>query len=193
MSIDTKKLTGLLKKNPSLAAASLAIFLLAMAFYFRFDQLDTYNDRLNDLKGNLNKLQRNITNSAQLERQLEEIKSINLKMEQAALRPSELARNLQYFYTLEAGNAVKLLDLRQQAVAASARGATLTLYAPITFSVNLAGDYDQLLTFTREVEKTFIGGKVLSASISPGSASDSQNPNKARLLSMVVQAVAITK
>jgi Tfp pilus assembly protein PilO len=193
MSVDSRKIASAIKKRPMLLGASLAVLVVLGVIYVRYNELELHKSRLAELQGSLSKLQKNVANSAQLDRQLEEIKKINEKVVSSALRPSELARNLQYFYTLEADNGVKLLDLQQQAVPAPPRGTAASVYAALTFTVNVAGEYEQVLKFMREVEKTFIGGKVLTATISTGSARSGQDPEKARLLSMVVQTVATTK
>jgi len=193
MSIDKIKLISSFKNNPALSASGFIILLLFVGLFVRFEQLEVNINQLSDLKKDLNNLQKNIANSGQLDRQLSEIISLSAKLEQEAIRPAELARNLQYFYTLEALNEVKLIDVRQQNVSIPAGGAAANPLAPITFSVNVAGEYEKLLKFLREIETTFLGGKVLSASISPGSALPNQNPDKSRLLNMIVQTVALTK
>lgn len=193
MSINFSNILEGLKKKPGITITAAAIFAVLVFIYFRFGQLEIHQAKLDDLKGNLAKLQRNVVNSAQLDRQLSEVKEINSKIKEAALRPSELARNLQYFYTLEASNNVKLLDLRQQPTSTPPRGVAAKAYIPIRFEVNMAGEYEQLLKVMREVEKTFVGGSIVSAVMSPGAAMPGQNPDKARLLSMIVQGVAINQ
>lgn len=191
--MDLQKIISNLKKRPALTGASFLIFLILVFVGWRYDQIDIYKAQLFGLQDTLAKLQRNTVNSAQLGRQLDALKKINGIIESAALRPADLARNAQYFYTLEADNNVKLLELQQQTVAAPPRGAAQPLNVPLNFNVNLAGDYDQLLKFMREIETAFLGGKIISATISPGAAIAGKDPAKARLLSMVVQTIARTK
>lgn len=191
MSFDSQKFIGAFKKNPGLVFAGAAIFVILAVIYFRYDEIGSHEARLAEMQQNLAKLQRNVVNSAQLERQLAEIRKINEEIASTVLRPAELARNLQYFYTLESDHGVKLLDLQQQAVVAPVRGAAASIYAPMRFTVNVAGDYEQLLKLMRQVEKTFLGGKVLSAVISPGVATGGNDQTKARLLSMTVQTIAL--
>ena len=155
--------------------------------YLRFGEVDAQEAKLADLQSQVTKLQRNATNAAHLTRQLEAVKKINEQIAESVLKPSDLARNLQHFYTLEASNGVKLLDLRQQAPAS---GAAASAYTTLNFTVNVSGDYERLLKFMREVETTFLGGKIISATMSPGSALPDQDPAKARLLSLVVQVLA---
>lgn len=182
-----------IKKHPALSVCIAVLVIVLVGLYYRYDLLTVNEAKLNDLKSNLAKLQKNIASSSQLDRQLAEIKVINEKIAVEVLRPTELARNLQFFYALEAANDVKLLDLQQQAVPAPAKGVQSSLYTPLTFSINISGDYANVLRFVRSVEKTFVGGRVLSATISPGSASAGQDASKARLVSMIVQTVAINK
>jgi hypothetical protein len=191
--MDSSRILAGFKKKPGITISAALILAVLVGVYIRYDQLEMHQTSLTDLRENLVKLQRNVVNSAQLDRQLSDIKEINSKITGAALRPSELARNLQFFYTLEVGNNVKLLDLRQQTTATPPPGAAAQVYIPIRFEVNMAGEYEQLLKVMREIEKTFVGGSVVSAVITPGAAVPGQNPDKARLLSMVVQGVAINQ
>lgn len=181
-----------IKRRPGLAVASFLILFLVVFIIYRYDQLGSHGDQLTELQDDLTKLQNNLVNSAQLERQLDALKKINRVIESTALRPADLARNSQYFYTLEADHNIKLLELQQQPLPTLARGATQPLHVPLKFTVNVAGEYEQILKFMREIEVTFLGGKILSASISPGGAAG-KDPAKSRLVSMVVQTVANTK
>jgi Tfp pilus assembly protein PilO len=181
------------KGKPRLVVLIIALLVCLAIVYFRGQELRLQQAELSDMRGNLAKLQKNVANSVQIERQLAEIRLINSRIEETALRPAELARNLQYFYALEATYRVKLVDLRQLPLATPPRGTPAPAYVPIRFEVNVAGEYEQLLQVMQEVGRTFTGGNILSATISPGSALPGQSPEKSRLLSMVVQAVAINK
>lgn len=181
------------KKRPALAAAVVMIFFILALMFYRYDQIGIYESELVTLQDNLTKIQRNVANSAQLDRQLGAIKKINRAIEVSALRPADLAKNSQYFYTLEASNNVKLLELQQQPIAQAPKGTVLPLHVPITFNISLTGDYPEILKFMREIGKTFLGGKILSATISPEVTMAEGEATETRLLSMTVQAIATTQ
>lgn len=180
---------GWVKKNPMLSVCSVGILLAAATAFVRSGLVPEGEAELEELKTTLTKLERNIANSAQLDAQVERLKKLNEEIKSNALVVGELARNQQYFFKLEADNKVKLLDVQQQGRPAPGRGPAAA-YFPLGFSVNASGGYDNLLQLMRQTEKTFVGGRISSAIISPGGDAVSAEGGASRLLSFTVQVLA---
>jgi hypothetical protein len=182
--------TGKLKKNPLLSACVAGIVALAVVVFLRSGIVPESEAELEELKANLTKLENNIANSAQLEDQVQRLKKINSDIKSNALVVGELARNQQYFFKLETENNIKLLDVQQQGRPAPAKGPAAA-YFPLGFNINASGDYDNLLQFMRKTEKTFVGSRITSATISPGGEGVSADGSSSRLLSFTVQVLAL--
>ncbi len=188
--MDIQKITSVFKKRPLLTAVVVGVVAVGLAVFLRYDLLDEHETKLAELQANSAKFQRNVTNSIRLDNQLEELRKINASIEELFIRPSELARNAQFFYTLEAENQISLGQMVQGNIGRPAAGAT---FAPLTFNLSVRGDYEQLLKFMRELEKTFLGGKILTADLTLGASLTGENPEKARALSLTFQTIATTK
>ena len=77
------------------------------------------------------------------------IVAVNKAIDARIVRASQYAKNLQYFYKLEAENEVKLLDVRQNPVPKN----TKTLYVGIPYNVNIQGPYKNVMAFLQRLEK----------------------------------------
>lgn len=183
MSLQTDQIAAVLKKRPVLAGAVAGIVALAALVYFRSGEIPAQQARIDELRKTRSGLQANITNSAQIARQLEELKKLNEQIAAAAIKPAELARNQQFFYQLESDLGIKLIDVQQSGGGARPN----TRFTTLTFTVNLGGDYEKVLAFMRQMERVFLGGRVLTATISPGAATPDGDPELTRQVSITVQ------
>lgn len=164
MSLQTQDLVAGIKRRPVLFVCGVLALLFAVAIYFRGSVPTELRARLTEREKELTRLSNNVKFSAQLDGQLEALRAANAVIEQGALRIGELARNQQLFLRLEAESGVKLVDLRQlttQATVATpapkgkaaAAAAPSGIYEPIRFSLNVQGDYPQLIDFLKRLDQ----------------------------------------
>ena len=152
MSIETKDIVAAFKRRPVLFVCGAVMLGLAMATYFRLGAGDELRTKLEEREKVLTRLTNNAKFSAQLDAQLETLRKANAKISDGALRVSELARNQQFFFRIEADTGVKLLDLRQLTPAAPPKGAAPT-YVAIPFSLTIKGDYEQIVQFLQRLDR----------------------------------------
>lgn len=183
MAIQIKGLVAYLKKNPALVGAAFAFVVLSGVAYLRYNKLSEHNAIFVENQKKLDRLVKNIANAAQLTSHLAELRDINSEIAKRALRPSELARNLQVFYKLESETGVKFTSDVQQMGAVSAPPSST--YTRLSFRVNITADYSVVLAFLRQMEVELVASKVTSVSFSPTSAGASS-----RSAAIVVEVLA---
>ncbi len=163
MSLETKDIVAAAKRRPLLFACGGLVLALGLATYFRMDVPGELEEKLAEREKELTRLSNNVRFSAQLDTHLQSLQSANETIAAGALRVSELARNQQVFYRIEADSGVKLLDLRQLSSPPPARGAPVTTYAPIPFSLTVRGEYPQLIDFLARLDRVATLSRVTSA------------------------------
>jgi hypothetical protein len=176
MSIDTQSIITRAKKYPVLAVCGgLSIILLAVV-YFRSGLAETQQAELDKFSAEGKRYRSNISNSSQLQEQLDFMIQANQAVRARALNADGLAENLQYFYRLESEVGVKYRDLRPGARfdAAKAKGAT---YVPLNYSVSVRGSFVQIITFLKSLEQGAYFCRINSASISSVESDISINLN----------------
>ncbi len=167
-----QELMALLKKNPVGVGCGVLTLLLAVGLYFRSDSLPVAAADLEQKSAEGQRFAANLKNAAQLHEQLATITQAGNEIEGHLVRASELAKNLQFFYRLEAETGTKLIELRQQPVPI-VKGGAKSMFVPVTFSVGLQGDYTQLLEFLRRLEHgahycRLVGTAIVGTSIERG-------------------------
>lgn len=183
MAIQIKGLVAYLKKNPALVGAAIALLVLSCATYLRYDKIADHESILTERQKKLERLARNIANAAQLSSHLAELKALNADIAKRALRPTELARNLQVFYKLESETGVKFTsDVQQMGAAPVPPSAT---YTRLAFRINVASDYPVFLAFLRQMESDLVASTVTSISFSPSGVGASS-----RTAAIVVEVLA---
>ncbi len=165
MAIETKTVVAAFKRQPIPFSCGIIVVLLLLLAYFRMGVVDEREAALAEAEKVLSKLTNNITYSAQLDQHLNELRAVNDGFATAALKQGDIARNQQFFYRIESASGVRILELRSQPVPAPAKGAPVTFYQPLTYSLSVAGDYEKLLTFLLHLERGSTLGRVLSATL----------------------------
>jgi len=162
-----KELIALLKKNPIGVGCGVLAIALGAALYFRSDGLPAASAKLDQVSAEGQRLTANIKNAAQLHEQLAALAAADQEVEPRIVHAGELAKNLQYFYKIEAETGTKLTDLHQNAMMpATAKGPAKTTYSGISFSVTVEGEYTALLDFLRRLENGSHYCRVLTATMS---------------------------
>ncbi len=146
MSFDTKALVSLVTKNPTLAACIVVGLGLAVTIYARSGFGEGQQLELDQKAAEGKRYHANLTNSVQLPDELQAVAEANRMVRQRAINPSDLAKNLQYFYRIEAETGVKFIDLRQVG------SGSASIYIPVNYTMSVSGGFSQIITFLRNLE-----------------------------------------
>ncbi len=172
MSLETKDLIAAFKRQPIPCACGVIVFVLLIFAYFRMGVVETRQAELEASDKVLSKLTNNVTFSAQLDQHLLALRETNELFASRALKVGEVARNQQFFYELEASSGVRLTELRPLPVAPPVKGAPVTFFQPLGFTISVKGSYDNLMRYLRHIEYSSIPSRVVSASMVYASTDD---------------------
>lgn len=164
MKIDAQSIVSGLKKNPVLTASLGLILVLGLWFYVRSDLSDEQQAELDKYTAAANLCRTNITNSAQLQAQVDFLVQANAEIAKRAFRPESMALNLQYFYKLESLVGIKYTDLRATG-RTSAKGSARSPYLPLNYTVGVQGSFPQVISFMRHLEHGAYFCRINSASL----------------------------
>jgi hypothetical protein len=165
----TQDLVAGIKRNPvSIACAVLSVIFVA-ALFLRSDFIAEAETKLAEKSAEAQKYAANIQYSAQLKEQVDTVTALNKEIDARIIRASQLGTNTQYFYKMESGTDVKMIDLRQVTPATVAKPAKGS-FLPVAFAVSVQGDLNHILTFLQQVENGAHYSRVLTASLSSNPA-----------------------
>ena len=162
--MSNEQLIALLKKNPVSVGCGLLSLLIAVAIYFRSDLVPEAAKLLEQKTAEGERLNANVTNAAQLPEQLAAITEARTEIEKRLVRASELAKNYQYFYRLEAETGAKLLSFRQNPVPAPKPGAKPGLIG-VGYTLSFQGPYFTVMEFLRRLESGTHFARITQAGI----------------------------
>jgi len=152
MKLDNQELLALAKSRPIVVGSVLWIAVLLIAVYFRSDAAADIKSKLEQAEKREELIVKNLKYASQLESQLLQLKAANAYFEKAALKHTDIANNQKFFYQLETESAIKLIDLRQSPPPALAKGASPNFYTPISFSLSIQGEYENIIGFLKRLE-----------------------------------------
>ena len=158
------QLLDLIKKNPISVACGLLVIILGVTTYFRWDYVPEAAKILEQKVAEGERLNANVNNAAQLPEHLAAITEARGEIEKRFVKGSELAKNLQYFYRLEAETGIKLLTLQQNPQPATKSGAKIPL-GGVGFTVSFQGPYFTAMDYLRRLEGGFHFARITSAGI----------------------------
>jgi len=172
----TPELIALLRKNPiSVGCAALALGLTVWT-YLDSDEEPKLASQLEQVSAEASRHAANIKNAAQLHEQLNALAAARAEIEPRIVRASELAQNTQYFYKIESETGTKI-DIQRANQTVTIKPGTKTIYAPVTFSVAVEGEYPAILEFLRRVEHGVHFARVTSCTLNKsGTALDRSGP-----------------
>jgi hypothetical protein len=151
MSLDAKALVAIARKQPILCVCGLVSVILLAVIYLRFDLSSAQQAELDQKNEDIKRYRANLANSAQLAEQVETVVKANQLVRDRAIAPGDLAKNLQYFYHIEAETGVKYSELRPGA--AAPKGTATGIYVPVNFNLTVTGDFPKIITFLRQLER----------------------------------------
>lgn len=163
--ISKEAFIGYVRKNPIAVGCAVVALACVVALYLRSELLPDAETELETKSAEGHRLAQNVRNAAQLPEQLAAITAATAEIQPRLLRADELAKNLQYFYKLEADTGTKLLDLRQLSGSAPAKGAAKSAFTIVPFNLTVRGEYAALLDFLRRLENGTHYARVLTAAI----------------------------
>jgi hypothetical protein len=170
-----EQLVSTLKANPISVACGALALTLGILIYVRGDGVPE-GEALLDQKATLGeRIDANLKNGVQLAEQYAAISASRKEIETRLVRADEIAKNLQFFYKLEAETGVKLVDLRQNS---SALKPAKSSYRGVGYSVAVRGDYVRILDFMRRLESNQRFCRVMTAAIGVGGSSDKDRGNE---------------
>jgi hypothetical protein len=142
-----------LKANPISVVCGALALTLAVGIYLRSGRVPEGEALLEQKVTQGERIDANLKNGVQLADQFAAITTARKEIEARLIRPDELAKNLQFFYKLEADTGTKLVELRQNVIPTGKPGAKLkTAYMGVGYGVAVRGDYVRLLDFLRRLE-----------------------------------------
>jgi hypothetical protein len=156
MSLDTKALLVLVKKNPILSSCGLISLILFVAIYARSGLGSQLQAELDQKSAEGKRYHANLTNSAQLSNELQVVTEANRIVRERSINPADLAKNLQYFYRIEAETGVKFTDLRQLGAGnSSSTGAKRAgaVYVAVNYTMSVSGDFPKIIAFLKNLEQ----------------------------------------
>jgi hypothetical protein len=178
----TDQLVATLKANPISVACGALALALGVGIYFRSDRVPE-GEALLDQRASLGeRIAININNGDKLAEQYAAMTAARQQIEARLIHPDELAKNLQFFYKLEADTGTKLIDLRQNQLPTGKPGAkSRSAYFGVGFSVAVRGDYVRLLDFLRRLESSQRFCRVTAATIGVSGSTEKDRGNELTL------------
>jgi hypothetical protein len=158
-----------IKTNIVVLCGGLIALGFGVAIYFQVDSLAEATELIEQKATEGMRLTANLKNSYQLPEQLAAITQARAQVDGRLVSASELAKNLQYFYKLEADTSVKLLSLFQNPIPAPKPGAKPALTG-IGYTVSYQGGYAEALNFLSRLESGAHYSRLISANISTNSS-----------------------
>ncbi len=154
MSLDSKALLAIIRKKPVLSGCALIGFVLLLTIYFRLGLVASAQEELDRKTDEGKKYHDNVINATQLEDQLSVVVAANRVAQEHLMHPSDLAKNLQYFYRIESETGVKYTDLKPNG-APTGNKLGLKAYIPVNYSITVQGEFPKLIDFLRRLEHGF--------------------------------------
>ena len=163
-------LVATLKANPiSVACGALALTLVA-GIYLRSTRVPESEALLEQKATQGERIDANLKNGIQLSEQYAAITAARKEIDARLIKSDEIAKNLQFFYKLEAETGVKLVDLSQSTQGRAS--ASKTSYRGVAYLVAVRGDYVRILEFLRRLESRQRFCRVMTATVGVGGGTE---------------------
>ncbi len=146
--MNASDLSTIVKKQPIGFACGALCLVLAALLYYRSSKIGESQVEYDAKSAEAAKILTNVRNSSNLAEQVTAIQGMTEELNNRLVHAGGLAVNLQYFYKLEAENAVKLMDIRQSSPAKNAKN----LYLSVPYTVAVQGGYKQVMAFLYRLE-----------------------------------------
>jgi hypothetical protein len=173
-----EQLISTLKANPISVACGALALTLGILIYVRSGGVPE-GQALLDQKTSLGeRINANLQNGVGLAEQYAAITASRKEIESRLVRADEIAKNLQFFYKLEAETGVKLVELHQNVVS---NKPGKSFYRGVGYAVAVRGDYIRILDFMRRLENGQRFCRVMTATASMSTVSENERSNELTL------------
>lgn len=140
-----------LRRRPFATACCAIACVLLLVLALRFSAVDTARAELARVESEGGQIEKNVRNAANIEDHLSHVKEGVAKFDARLITVDDVSGNQEYFYRLESVTGVRLSILRPLGVPKSLdKNAS---YRPAGFNVVVEGDYAQVISFLRALEK----------------------------------------
>lgn len=177
--ISNQQLFAFIKAQPISVGCGVLVVLLGAGIYFRSDLIPEAEKLLDERSALGERIDANLKNGVQLSEQLTAVSAAREQIEARLVHPDDLAKNLQYFYKIQAETNTELIDLHQNVAAPKVGGkaAVKAIYLPVGYSVAVRGDYPKLIDFLHRLEANQRYCRINSASIALSGTTDKDRAN----------------
>ena len=175
-----EQIVATLKANPISVACGALALALAVGIYFRSDKVPLADAKLEEKASLGERIDANLKNGVQLAEQTTALSTARQQIETRLIHPDELAKNLQYFYKLEADTGTKLIELRQNSNQPKAPKAKAS-YIGVGYNLTVRGDYVRLLDFLHRLESRQRFCRILTASVAVNGSTPAERANELTL------------
>lgn len=151
MSITAADLQERFRRYPIPVFSGLVVVACALNYYFRGDLITELEDERDQVGRQAMQIDENIVAGTKLDVHVEEIRAMAVQLDERVVQQAELAKNLNYFYGLEAATGVSLSDLRQ-GDATPIKDVENSPYVGVGYYVLLSGVFDQVVGYFDELE-----------------------------------------
>ncbi len=140
------------REHPVILVCAVLSIGLAAAIFVRGGTLADVRRDLDRVSAEGERIDENIKNSSNLSRHLDSLRSITQDVDTRLIRPSELARNLQYFYRLESETGVRIASLDQRGVPAAGDNEDERVYVSVPYEMSVEGEFRDIISFIHTIE-----------------------------------------
>lgn len=151
MSLTSAQVQEKIKRYPIPFAAGLVLLGSFINFYLRGDETKALEATRDDVARQAMLMDQNLVAGGKLDEHLIEINELTKALEEQVVQQSELAKNLNYFYALEAATEVSLSDLRQTA-ATNIEDIETPAYVGVGYNLLISGTFRQVVAYFDELE-----------------------------------------
>lgn len=175
------------KKHVLVTCCAGATVVLVGFYFFRSGGIEELEATKSDRSKVEQTLSSNVIHATRLQEQYEALVASNALIQSRMVKVSDLARNQQYFYKIEADAGVKLTALGAVGSASGTKPTAKMPYPTAQFSCTVQGTFPQVLLFLRQLEGGQMIQRVRSATLAQASSTpdDANDPKLA--LTVVVE------
>ena len=185
MALNKEQFRTILRKNPAGLTCFFVCLVMAGFTYWRSDAIPDAEVRLETNASLVSRLNQNLSNSAHLKEQYDQLIEAATGLETRVIKASAIADNQRYFYRIETSTATKLIDLRQTTT--EVVPVPGSFFRPVGFTVVVQGDFHHTLSFLRALEGGNYFTRISSISLVPSStAAPGESDAQVAMLTMSI-------